>query len=394
VGERVASIDDRLKTWATPYQVRLIDAINQHGGLVAAARSLGIDQGNASKSILTLRAKAAMHGWAPDHHMTNPAPPPFLVKGTSTFFDGEGNVKGQWVKTTVDNDLREAAIREFVEHLCQDARGLSPLIEPPAKLAGDFLALYGIGDPHFGMRSWAAETGADFDLAEAERLTCGAIDRLVIAAPEAGTALLLNAGDYTHADNNSNMTPGHGNILDVDTRHAKVMQVGLRAMVHAIKRLLQKHFRVIVWMMPGNHDPHTSFALAIALDAFFSNEPRVEIDLSPGLYKYLRFGKVLIGAHHGHGAKPADLPLIMATDRPEDWGATTSRYIYGGHIHHLTRKEWPGAVFETFRTLAPGDAWHSGKGYRAGRDMQLIVHHKEWGEVERHRCDVGMLGAA
>jgi len=30
-------------------------------------------------------------------------------------------------------------------------------------------------------------------------------------------------------------------------------------------------------------------------------------------------------------------------------------------------------------------------GYRAGRDMRLIVLHKEYGEVERHRCDISML---
>jgi hypothetical protein len=53
---------------------------------------------------------------------------------------------------------------------------------------------------------------------------------------------------------------------------------------------------------------------------FFHNEPRVEVDLSRMAYRYLRFGKVLIGGHHGHGAKPADLPLLMAVDRPAGLG--------------------------------------------------------------------------
>jgi len=386
--------DLRLKEWATPTQAKYLAAVHQNGSLRAAARVLGCDPSAISRSLECLERAAAKAGYSPAHDMVHTAPSPFVVKGTSTLYDREGKPKLQWVKTALDGALKEDAIREFVEYLVTEARGLSPLIEPPAKLMGDYLAVYGIGDPHFGLYTWKPETGADFDLAEAERLTCGAIDRLVATAPEAGTAILLNAGDFYHADNSSNQTPASGHALDVDSRFAKVMQVGLRAMVHAIKRLLEKHFRVVVWMMPGNHDPHTSYALALALDAYFSNEPRVEVDLSPGLYKYLRFGKVLIGAHHGHGAKMNDLPLIMATDRAEDWGQTTSRYIYGGHIHHLTRKEFPGCVFETFRTLAAGDAWHAGKGYRAGRDMQLIIHHRDYGEVERHRCDVAMLDAA
>ena len=37
------------------------------------------------------------------------------------------------------------------------------------------------------------------------------------------------------------------------------------------------------------------------------------------------------------------------------------------------------------------DAWHAMKGYRSGRDMNLIVHSKTHGEVLRARCDVVMI---
>ena len=53
----------------------------------------------------------------------------------------------------------------------------------------------------------------------------------------------------------------------------------------------------------------------------------------------------------------------------------------------------PGVTCESFRTLAAKDAYAAGHGYRAGRDMRCIVHHREHGEVERHRCDVGMIEA-
>jgi hypothetical protein len=81
----------------------------------------------------------------------------------------------------------------------------------------------------------------------------------------------------------------------------------------------------------------------------------------------------------------------MATDRAKDWGETKYRHWYCGHWHHLSRKEFPGCSVETFRTLAARDAWHSAHGYRAGRDMQLIVHHSQYGEIERHRADIAMV---
>lgn len=81
----------------------------------------------------------------------------------------------------------------------------------------------------------------------------------------------------------------------------------------------------------------------------------------------------------------------MAADRPEDWGQTRHRYFYTGQIHNQTVTELPGLVCESFRTLAAKDAYAAGAGYRAGRDMRLIVHHRDHGEIERHRCDVGMI---
>jgi hypothetical protein len=82
----------------------------------------------------------------------------------------------------------------------------------------------------------------------------------------------------------------------------------------------------------------------------------------------------------------------MAADRPQDWGLTTERHWYCGHIHHKDHdKEHPGVTIETFRTLAPKDAWHAGQGYRSGRDMHCIVHHREFGELERHRCGIAMI---
>ena len=109
------------------------------------------------------------------------------------------------------------------------------------------------------------------------------------------------------------------------------------------------------------------------------------------MFWYYRFGKVLIAATHGDTVKHKDLLGVMASDRSEDWGQTKYRYWYTGHVHNQTVTELAGVTCESFRTLAAKDAWAAGAGYRAGRDMRAIIHHKDWGEVERHRCDVGML---
>jgi hypothetical protein len=141
----------------------------------------------------------------------------------------------------------------------------------------------------------------------------------------------------------------------------------------------------------GNHDDHSALVLAIALDMFYSREPRVEIDTSPAAYHYHRFGDCLIGVTHGDGPKLERLPAIMAADRAADWGRTKHRYWYTGHVHHQQTKEFPGCIVESFRTLSPRDAWAARAGYRSGRDMNVDVLHRKHGRVTRHTVGVEQL---
>lgn len=383
-------IDPKLIEWATVRQIEIIDAIEKHGSISKAAKSLGIIPATIRSAIIGLKARAAKAGYSPDHSMLRPVPDGFKVSGVSNYYDPDGKLKGQWVKSSIDKERSLEVIKEWADSLSATVKGLAKPIPAPPKAGKDLLCIIPMGDPHFGMHAWWADAGQDFDLKEAERLTCGAIDRLIATSPDASIGMLLNLGDMFHADNQKNQSQS-GHQLDVDGRWAKVQQVGLRAMIYCLKRMLEKYRKVVFRINRGNHDGHSAYALALMLSCYFHAEPRIEIDLSPAEFWYYQFGKVLLGSTHGDTAKGPALPGIMATDKPVEWGTSAHRYWLVGHVHHQDSKEYPGAVVEYFRTLAARDAWHAGQGYRAGRDMRLIVMHKEHGEIERHRVDVGML---
>lgn len=381
---------NELRTWATVRQLEILDALEKHGSQRATARALGLSKGTISHSLESLKARAARAGYSPEHYMTHTVPDGFLTKGVSSYFNKEGKLTGQWVKSAIHPERQWEILKEFAATLAEEVRGLAPIVPAPKHTEDDLLCVYPMGDPHFGLHAWWQDAGEDFDLKIAEELTCGAVDRLIASAPAASTALLLNLGDMFHADDQTN-TSQSGHQLDVDGRWAKVQQVGLRAMIYCIQRLLEKHERVEMRVNRGNHDGHSSYALSLMLSCYFHNEPRVHIDLSPAVAWYYRFGAVLIGSTHGDTLKGKDLLGIMADDCPKDWGDTKHRYWYVGHVHHSDVKEYRGGVVEYFRTLAARDAWHAGQGYKAGRDMRLIVMHKDYGEIERHRADIGML---
>lgn len=385
-------IDPRLLEWATPTQAKYLEAANEHGSGTKAAKALGVAKNAVNESLQRLKAHAAKQGYAPGHFESGTAPG-FNMGKVTVQRGPSGEVERTWERQGPDQARQEEMLREFALSLGEGVKGLAPLTPPPAEADDDLMCVYPMGDPHFGLHAWWQDAGEDFDLSIAEQLTTGAIDRLVSTAPAAHTALLLNLGDQYHADNQKNTTQS-GHQLDVDGRWAKVQQVGLRAMIYGVRRLLEKHQRVIFRINRGNHDGHSAYALALMMSCYFHNEPRVEIDLSPAVAWYHQFGKVLIGSTHGDTMKGPDMLSIMAADRPKEWGATLHRYWMVGHVHHQDIKEYRGGTVEYFRTLAARDAWHAGQGYRAGRDMRLIVMHKEHGEIERHRCDVAMIKLA
>jgi hypothetical protein len=239
-----------------------------------------------------------------------------------------------------------------------------------------------LGDPHIGMLSWHLETGTDFDLRIATAQLDRAVDMLIARAPQAQRLVIANLGDFFHAENDEQRTPRGGNKLDVDGRWGKILDLGFAALERCIERGLQKYPWVEVVNLPGNHDPRLARVLARWLATRFRNEPRVSVRGNDDPFMFVSWGQNLHMYVHGDGAKPADLPAIMAAYRDgEPWGQHRHRMIYTGHIHHLQRKEFPGVVWESSRTLAPGDYWHHHSGYRAGRGMRAVTHHKEHGHI-------------
>lgn len=315
---------------------------------------------------------------------------PYIVKGVSTYYNANGEQRGQWVKTKLADIQREEMMRAFAEELSRDIPALPP-ISAPDYHDDRLLTLLPLGDPHFGMLAWHEECGANFDLETAERLTFDAVDRICARTPSSKVAVLLNLGDFFHADNGSNRTPQSGNQLDVDGRFEKIARVGFRAVERVIIRMLEKHETVIVRNNRGNHDPHQAAMLSIALGGRFHDNPRVVVDANPSSFWYYRWGKTLIGSTHGDGAKLNDLPLIMAADAKEDWAASEWRVWHCGHFHHDQVKDLVGCRVETHRTLAGTDAWHRHQGYRSHRDLKAIVYDIEYGEVARLRCGVEEL---
>lgn len=379
-----------LLNFATEKQKQYYTAYQEFQSYTAVAKKFDVNVSSVIRSLESLEKRAARQGYSPQHDMTHTVPDGFQVKGVSTLYGKDGKPVNQWVKSTVDRDRQFEILKESIEAMAEDLPRLQPRVTP-ADTDSRLMACYPIGDLHVGMLSWMEETGDDWDLRTAERIQCEAMARLVELSPACEKATIINLGDFFHTDNMEGVTTRSGHHLDTDSRYAKMARIGVKIMRQCIESALQKHGAVHVINVVGNHDDTGSLMLSICLANIYENEPRVTVDVSPSGFQYFRHGKVLVGCHHGHSTKPANLPGVMAADRARDWGETLYRYWWIGHVHHQSLKDYAGVSVESFRTLAAADAYAHWAGYRAPRDMKCIVLHDKFGEVARHSVNINML---
>jgi len=354
---------------------------------VKAAGVLGITPSTMRDHVRAVKNYAAQRGLSDNWDATRLVPEGEIVVGRSIFTTTDDNEK-VWLKTrrTMQEGERDKALRSFVDGLTKDLPKYKPKAKPKTKsFSDDLLPTIAIGDAHFGMRADARETKErDYDTKIASKDMLEAISYLVELAQPSAHSLLVNVGDFIHA-NGSAGTTFNGTKLDVDTRIEVVLEIAAQTFVFAIDKMLSKHKKVSVIMARGNHDSDTAIALALILKFYYSKEPRVNILDPHGFFHTLQFGKNLIAVHHGDKVKAEKLGAILPKMLPEQWASTVYRKWIVGHIHHQNAIETSNGCFvEAMGTLSPPDSWHAGSGFCSSSVMNQITFHRDGGEAIRH----------
>jgi hypothetical protein len=244
------------------------------------------------------------------------------------------------------------------------------------------MSCYILGDHHLGMYCWDEETGEDnYDATEAERLLMGAVEHLVSVSAPSETGVLVNLGDFLHANDTSNLTPGAKNLLDTDGRFGMVARRAGYLLKALIDQMLLKHKYVQVINARGNHDPDAAIWLNQVIKAFYHKEKRVKVLENNSKFIWFTFGSSLVVCNHGDKINRARMYEAITRNLRNEWGS--ARYVYGwtGHIHHKQAEEIGGMQFESWNVLPPPDAWHSEHGYGAQRSMSCVKLHREYGKI-------------
>ncbi len=353
--------------------VRLVDL---HGTVGAAARANGIPYSTLEKrykrAMLDPAVSSAMGAIGTDvvpHSMWTKVPPK----------DGE---PGYSVYHKLASDTEKTGILDQIAAAFEGIKPVAPTT-PPNYANNDLLTIIPIADAHVGMMAYGKETGESYNTDIAVQRITEWVARAVDASPPSGVAVILDVGDLTHADDDTNMTPRSKHALTVDTRHFRTLDVTIAALATAAECALRKHDKVIIRILPGNHNQTSYMAVMFALFERYRNEPRIEVQKVPGEFFVMQFGKVMLAAHHGHGGKPDRMVHFIADEYAEIWGNTRHRFLWTGHLHHLKAQDIGGMQHEQLRAVTSRDAYAISHAYTARAQLQAITLHRDRGEVQR-----------
>lgn len=283
------------------------------------------------------------------------------------------------------------ALKALGDAIIAEIKKYSPIVKLAKRKSYDDPCLCEVDlfDAHFGKLVWGDETGGGhYDVKIAEKRYLEAIQKMIdrIKPYNIEKILFPISNDFFNVDGSS-METFNGTPQHEDQRWEKTFRAGMSVLRKSIE-MLSEIAVVDVIVVPGNHDASSSFYAGEVLSAVYEKNKNVSVDNAPTQRKYYRYGKCLIGFTHGKYEKHGELPLIMASERSQDFGETRFREWHIGHYHHkkeyqfLSAQEFKGVVVRILRALTEVDAWHASRGYIGSLTAaEAFVWNKESGLI-------------
>lgn len=299
------------------------------------------------------------------------------------------------VKATLKKRQELIDARKEIEALKAELKKEAPIRKRLSSIrsykTGNMLEI-NIPDLHIGKLAWGKETGhQSYDTPIAVEMFLRALTNLVQMASnfEYDRVIFIVGNDFFNSDDEMGRTT-KGTFVSTDGRYKKTFVAGRKAVTQGIE-ILRQVAPVEVILIPGNHDNLSVWHLGDSLDCTFANYEDVTIHNEPSSRKYIRHGNVFLLFTHGDKGKREDYPLLMATERPKDFGETKFREIHTGHIHQTKLQEFHGIRVRILPSLSPADTWHAENGFVGQqRNAEAYVWNAKYGLIAQyfHNDDV------
>ena len=158
------------------------------------------------------------------------------------------------------------------------------------------------------------------------------------------------------------------------------------AMHWAINYVKNHCENLVVVYVPGNHDRLSSHHLVHALSKSIVCD-EISWDIKYEERKVVVWHNNFNAFEHGD-KRSKNNPLIYASEYPKQWGSTTNRTLFKGHIHtdrkveYMTSNETAGFIEKTLPSLGKTDYYHYSNKFTGNRRSgKLEIQHPTMGNI-------------
>ena len=376
----------------TPLQVEAHTSFLRNGRSVSkTAKELN----KTDTAVKKLLFGAALNGLQIGTEFSKALPAGMELEKASVLTDGDGNVKLVWHK----GKGISSSVDDFAQ-FCEQRIPANKVKLPKVNKSNKHLMLeWPVFDPHHGMLAWADETGTDYDHKISRHLQESAGKILFQSFGRVRRTVIILGGDNQTADNSQGVTEKSGNVLDTDTRFAKMVWCSYETSVTCIEMAANFSDEVYVFVLSGNHDPHSAIHLTIQLHAYFRNVQNVKIDTSPEKHRFWRWGSTVFMGTHGDINEKRVAPYMMqqVIRRGMAHEPVERMMVRMGHLHKRGRKtpdmltEEDGVIVERFPTLAAQEAYSVEAGYTSVRATSANLWHDRHGRYGGREITLGEI---
>lgn len=203
---------------------------------------------------------------------------------------------------------------------------------------------------------------------------------------------LLNSNGFSNATVKG--TP-QINLVEQDAAFRQALEL----CKYMIDRITQETTaKVLIPIVLGNHDKHSSFYLGVCLEVMYHNNLQIEINNEiKDDRKYYIFEDILFAFMHGdkYLNKIAQLPMIVMQENRNRLSETKFTQCYLGDQHHkmefkfFRTKDYPGCNVSFLRGTSVTDGWHQDNGYiGVPRTIEAFIWKKGKGQIANYSLNL------
>jgi len=277
---------------------------------------------------------------------------------------------------------KQEATEDTLERIRAAFENLDPAkpVSAPDTSDDDMLGFLPHADLHLGMVVNSDQSGGDEYNREiaVERFKAGS-SQCITGIPPCALALIVNAGDGMHANDDTDRTPRSGHKLKVEGTHHQNLGLCIELNAFSIDLALQYHARVEYRAIGGNHDPNIPAPILYALRERYRNEPRVNIVVTEDEFWQMNWGRAFLCGHHGHNRKPKDVCAELPGKYPKAWGAAEEWHYFSAHYHNYQSVPYGPTRHHQLPAVCAMDTHSAWAPYSGIAGMMAMTFHKKYG---------------